>query len=91
MPDILIGSLVAAEANTGTEQALSSPHVTGNHLQLTNSGGFRAVHLHPHRPLHVGFQKLLEQLILLILVNINERSQNCGYLYSLTLLIIANH
>lgn len=59
VPDILIGSLVAAEANTGPQQALSSPHVTGHHLQLTNPRGFSAVHLHPHPFLHVGFQNLL--------------------------------
>lgn len=68
MPDILIGSLVAAEANTGTQQALPSPQVTGHHLQLTNPHGFSAVHLHLHCLLHVCLQELLQQIILLILM-----------------------
>lgn len=76
MPDILIGSLVAAEANTGAQQAMSSPHVTGHHVQLTNIHGFRAEHLHCHGPLHVGVQKLLQEVILLILGYSNKRNQS---------------
>lgn len=76
MPDILIGSLIAAEANTGTEQALTSPHVTGHHVKLTNPGGFSAVHLQLHCSLHVGFQELLQQVVLLILVDSDRRTQN---------------
>lgn len=68
VPDIFIGSLVAAEANTGTQQALPSPQVTGHHLQLMNSHGFSAVHLHLHCFLHVCLQELLQQIILLILI-----------------------
>lgn len=75
VPDILTGSLVAAEANTGTQQALSSPHVTGHYLQLTNPHAFSAVHLQLHCSLHVGFQELLQQFIFLILVHSNERDQ----------------
>lgn len=71
MPDIFIGSLVAAEAHTGTQKALPPPHGAGHHVQLTNPCGFSAVHLHFHRPLHVGFQQLLQQLVFLILVNSN--------------------
>lgn len=80
VPDILTGSLVAAEANTGTQQALSSPHVTGHHLQLTNACAFSAVHLHPHCPLHVGLQELLQQVIFLVLVHSDERGQKSNYL-----------
>ena len=48
MPDILICSLVAAESDTSTKQALSAPHVTGHHKQVTHLHGFDAVHLHFH-------------------------------------------
>lgn len=48
MPDILICSLVAAETYTSTKQALSAPHVTGHHKQVTDLHGFNAVHLHFH-------------------------------------------
>lgn len=69
VPDVLISSLVAAEANTGPQQARSSPHVTGHHVQLAHPHGFSAVHLHLHSFLHVGFQKLLQHLIFFVLVN----------------------
>lgn len=68
MPNIFIGPLVAAEANTSAQQTLPSPHATGHHLQLTNPRGFSAVHLHLHCSLHVGFQNLLQKVIFLILV-----------------------
>lgn len=74
VPDVLIGSLVAAEADAGTEEALSSPHVAGHHLQLTNPQGLAAVNLHLHSFLHVGFQDVLKQLILFILV---EKTRPC--------------
>jgi len=76
VPDVLVGSMVAAEADAGPEQALPPPHVTGHHLQLTERGGFRAVHLHPHRSLRVGLQKLLQQVIFLILVNSKGEESN---------------
>lgn len=81
VPDILIGSLVAAEADTGTEQALSSPHVAGQHLQLADPQGFAAVNLHLHIFLRVGFQDLLQQLILFILVKKARTCYVCGKLY----------
>lgn len=68
VPDVLAGSLVAAEANAGAQQALAAPHVAGHHLQLTDLRAFSAVHLHLHCFLHVGLQDLLQQLIFLILV-----------------------
>lgn len=67
MPDILTGSLVATEANASTKKTLSSPHVAGHHLQLTNPHGFSAVNLHLHLSLHVGFQKFLQQVTFFIL------------------------
>lgn len=69
MPDILICSLVAAEAYTSTKQALSAPHVTGHHKQVTHLHGFDAVHLHFHQVADVDFQHLLQQIIFLILDN----------------------
>lgn len=77
VPDVLIGSLVAAEADTGTEQTLSSPHVARHHLQLADPQGFAAVNLHLHPFLHVGFQNVLQQLILFILVE-KTRTYVCG-------------
>lgn len=81
VPDVLAGSLVAAEANAGAQQALSSPHVAGHHLQLTHPGAFSAVHLHLHCFLHVGLQDLLQQLIFLILAHSKNRGKrsNCSY------------
>lgn len=77
VPDVLTGSLVAAEANAGAQQALSPPHVTGHHLQLSHPGGFGAVHLHPHSSLHVGFQELLQLLVFLTLAHRQvNRNQN---------------
>lgn len=67
VPDILISSLVAAEANAGTQEPLAAPHVTGHHVQLSDPRGFSAVHFHPHGLLHVGFQDLLQQVVFLIL------------------------
>lgn len=81
VPDILIGSLVAAEADTGTEQTLSSPHVAGHHLQLTDPRGFGAVNLHLHYSLHVGLQELLQQLIFLILVKKKKKNTRAGYVH----------
>lgn len=69
MPDILIGSLVAAEAYASPEQALAAPHVTGHHKQLTDLHAFDAVHLHFHQVAHVDSQHLLQQIILLVLDN----------------------
>lgn len=69
MPDILICSLVAAEAYASTQQALSAPHVTGHHKQVTDLHGFDAVNLHFHQVTDVDSQHLLQQIILLILDN----------------------
>lgn len=74
VPDILIGSLVAAEANTSTQQALPPPHITGHHVHLADPHGFSAVHLHLHPPLHVGLQPLLQQVVFLILGKSSRRS-----------------
>lgn len=69
MPDILVCSLEAAETYTSTKQALSAPHVTGHHKQVTDLHAFDAVHLHFHQVADVGFQHLLQQIIFLILDN----------------------
>lgn len=55
MPDVLIGSLVAAEAHTGSQQALPAPGVTGHHKQVTDLHAFDAVHLHFHQVADVDF------------------------------------
>lgn len=70
MPNILICSLVAAESNTGPQQPLAAPRVVGHHVQLADPRGFSAVHLHPHRLLHVGLQELLQLVIILVLEKI---------------------
>lgn len=67
MPDILIGSLVTAESDTGTQKALAAPHVTGNHFQLSNPQGFRAIDLQFDWFLHIGFEQVFECVILLVL------------------------
>ena len=37
VPDVLVGSLEAAEPDGDSEQSLAAPHVTGDHLQLAGS------------------------------------------------------
>lgn len=76
MPDVLICPLVAAETYTGAEQALSAPHVTGHHKELTDLHGFDAVHLHFHQAVRVGLQDLLQQVVFLILDNNQIGLQN---------------
>lgn len=53
MPDVLVCSLVAAEAHAGSEQALSAPQVAGHHKQVTHLHAFDAVHLHFHQVANV--------------------------------------
>ena len=68
MPDVLIGPLKAAEAHAGPEQTLPPPHVVGHHLQLPHPLGLHAVQLQLDRFLHIGLQKVFQQVTLLILV-----------------------
>lgn len=67
MPDVLIGSFKAAEADTGTKQTLTAPHVTGCHLQFPHPLGFRVVHFKFYGFLHIGFQKVFQQVAFFIL------------------------
>lgn len=67
MPDILICPFKAAEADAGTKQTLTTPHVAGCHLQFPHPLGFRVVHFKFHCFLHIGFQKVFEQVAFFIL------------------------
>lgn len=54
MPHVFIGSFEAAEADTSTQQTLTTPHVTGCHLQFSHPLGFRVVYFKFDCFLHVG-------------------------------------
>lgn len=75
MPNILIGSFKAAEADTSAQQTLTTPHVTGYHLQLPHPLGFRVVHFKFDRFLHICFQEVFQQVTFFIL----ERERNMDY------------
>ena len=68
MPDVLVGPLKAAETHTGPEQTLPPPHVVGHHLQLPYPLGLHTVQLQLDWFLHIGFQKVFQQVTLFILV-----------------------
>lgn len=55
MPNILIGPFKVAEADTCTQQTLTTPHVAGRHLQLSHPLRFRVVHFEFDRFLHICF------------------------------------
>ena len=67
MPNILIGSFKAAEADASAKQTLTAPHVTGCHLQFPHPLGFGVVHLKFDRFLHIGFKEVFQQVAFLIL------------------------
>ena len=67
MPNVLIGSFKAAEADASTQQALTTPHVTGCHLQFPHPLGFGVVHLKFDRFLHIGFEEVFQQVTFFIL------------------------
>lgn len=70
MPHVLVGSLEAAEADARTQQTLTTPHVTGSHLQLPHPLRFGVVHLEFDWFLHIGFEKVFQQVTLFILEKI---------------------
>ena len=80
VPDVLVGPLVAAEADAGTQQPLAPPQGAGHHLQLPQLHGLGAVHLHPHRLLRAGPQQLL-QLVVLLILWVGHDGMRCGELF----------
>lgn len=77
MPDIFICSLEAAEADTSSQQALSTPHIAGDHLQSSDLHGLGAVHLHPDWFLHIGLQQIFQHFIFLVLGESQETNISC--------------
>lgn len=67
MPNVLTGSFKATEADTRTQQTLTTPHVTGGHLQLLHPLSFRVVHFKFDGFLHIGFQEVFQQVTFFIL------------------------
>lgn len=73
MPHILIGSFKAAEADTSPQQTLTAPHVTGCHLQLPHTLGFGVIHFKFDCFFHICLQKILQQVVFLILEKQKEK------------------
>lgn len=67
MPNILTGAFKAAEADTGTQQTLTTPHVTGGHLQFLHPLSFKVVHFKFDSFLHIGFEEVFQQVAFFIL------------------------
>ena len=78
MPDVLVGPLVAAEADAGAQQPLAPPQGARHHLQLPELHGLSAVHLHSHRLIRAGLQQLLQLVVLLVLRCGTERREMWG-------------
>ena len=67
MPDVLIGSLEAAEAYGDTQQALATPEVAWGDGGLPELQGLRGVNQHSNWLLHTGLQQVLQSVIVLVL------------------------
>ena len=72
MPDILIGSLKAAEANGDAQQTLASPHVTRGNGGLPQLQGLGGVDQHPDWLLNAGLQQVLQCVIIFVLENMRK-------------------
>lgn len=55
MPNVLVGSFEAAEADAGAQQTLTPPHVTGYHLQFPHPLAFWVEYFKFDCFLHIGF------------------------------------
>lgn len=71
VPNVLIGSFEAAEADADPQEALAPPHVAGRHRDLPHVQRLAAVHLHLDGPLHVQLQQLFEVVVVFVLSEIN--------------------
>lgn len=67
VPHVLIGSFKTAETDTGPQQTLTTPHVTGRHLQFPHPLGFRVVHFKFDRFFYIGFKEVFQQVALFVL------------------------
>lgn len=66
VPNIFVGPIEAAEPDANPQQALAAPQVAGCDRGLPQLQGFAAVDEHLHRLLHVGFQQVLQSVVVLI-------------------------
>lgn len=67
MPDVFVGSLEAAEPHAGSKEALSSPHVTGDHLHLSDFHCFDVIHLQLYCFLSICLQQVFQHIVFLVL------------------------
>lgn len=67
VPNIFVGPIETAEPDANPQQALAAPQVAGCDRGLPQLQGFAAVDEHLHRLLHVGFQQVLQSVVVLIL------------------------
>lgn len=63
VPDVLVGTLKAAEADTDAKQALATPQVAGSDGNIAHLQRLAAEHGHSYRLLHVGLQQVLQCLV----------------------------
>lgn len=66
VPNIFVGPIEAAEPDANPQQALAAPQVAGCDRGLPQLQGFAAVDEHLHRLLHIGFQQVLQSVVVLI-------------------------
>lgn len=78
MPDVLIGSFEAAEADADTQKALASPHVARGDGGLPQLQCLAAIHQHLHRLLHVSLQEVLQRVVVFVLHFTKGVRQTCG-------------
>jgi hypothetical protein len=67
MPNVFVGPVKAAETNANPQQALAAPQVARCDRGLPQLQGFAAVDEHFYRLLNVGFQQILQSVIVFIL------------------------
>lgn len=79
MPNILIGSFKAAEANAEPQKALAAPRVAGRDGCLPDSLRPAVVQQHLDRPLHVHSQQLFQGVVVPVLLQTHVNTLNSAF------------
>lgn len=80
MPNVLIGSLEAAESNADSEKATAAPRVAGRDGGLPHRERLAAVQQHLHGPLHVDPQQLLKRVVIPVLLQIRSCEDTADFI-----------